>query len=274
MMNHPITDLRRLLAAAALATAAFSLPSLPAAAEDAVAKGTKIAEEWDRRDHGFGDSRQLTKMVLENAHGETSIREMRLDTLEVPGDDNGDKSLVIFDQPRDVKGTAFLTFSNILEPDDQWLYLPALKRVKRISSKNKSGPFVGSEFAYEDISSLELKKYTYKWLRDEACGDLECFVLEQTPQYPDSGYTRTLVWYDKAEYRIRKIDFFDRKNELLKTLAYSDFRQYLGQYWRAHDLYMVNHQTGKKTRLTIDEITFRNGFAESDFSQNALKRAY
>lgn len=274
MMNHPITDLRRLLAAAAMATAALSLPSLPAAAEDAVAKGTKIAEEWDRRDHGFGDSRQLTKMVLENAHGETSIREMRLDTLEVPGDDNGDKSLVIFDQPRDVKGTAFLTFSNILEPDDQWLYLPALKRVKRISSKNKSGPFVGSEFAYEDISSLELKKYTYEWLRDEACGELDCFVLEQTPQYPDSGYTRTLVWYDKAEYRIQKIDFFDRKNELLKTLTYSDFRQYLGQYWRAHDLFMVNHQTGKKTRLTIDEITFRNGFTESDFSQNALKRAY
>lgn len=274
MMNDPIADLRSLLAAAAMAIAVFSLPSLPAAAEDAVAKGTKIAEEWDRRDHGFGDSRQLTRMVLENAHGETSIREMRLDTLEVPGDDNGDKSLVIFDQPRDVKGTAFLTFSNILEPDDQWLYLPALKRVKRISSKNKSGPFVGSEFAYEDISSLELKKYSYKWLRDEPCGELECFVLEQAPQYPDSGYTRTLVWYDKAEYRIRKIDFFDRKNELLKTLTYSDFRQYLGQYWRAHDLYMVNHQTGKKTRLTIDEITFRNGFAESDFSQNALKRAY
>lgn len=274
MNLQKITDIRSLLGATAMAGALLTFAPMPALADDAVAKGTQIAEEWDRRDHGFGDSRQITKMVLENAHGETSVREMRLDTLEVPGDDEGDKSLVVFDHPRDVKGTAFLTFSNILEPDDQWLYLPALKRVKRISSKNKSGPFVGSEFAYEDISSLELKKYTYKWLRDEACGDLECFVLEQTPQYPDSGYTRTLVWYDKTEYRIRKIDFYDRKNELLKTLTYSDFRQYLDRYWRAHDLYMVNHQTGKKTRLTIEEITFRNGFAERDFNQNALKRAY
>ncbi|MEQ9198435.1 MAG: outer membrane lipoprotein-sorting protein, partial [Rhodospirillales bacterium] len=161
-----------------------------------------------------------------------------------------------------------------LEPDDQWLYLPALKRVKRISSKNKSGPFVGSEFAYEDISALELKKYTYTWLRDEACGDLDCFVLEQIPQYEDSGYTKQVAWYDKAEYRLRKIDFYDRKNELLKTLTYSDYKKYLDKYWRAHDLFMENHQTGKKTRLTIEEITFRLGFTDSDFNSNSLKRAY
>lgn len=257
--------------AAALTAAALTTPAF---AQDAAEKGQKIAEEWDRRDHGFGDTRQITKMVLENAHGETSVREMRLDVLEMPDPDDGDKSLVVFDQPRDVKGTAFLSFSNILEPDDQWLYLPALKRVKRISSKNKSGPFVGSEFAYEDISALELKKYSYSWVRDEACGDLECFVLEQTPLYEDSGYTRQMVWYDKDEYRIQKIDFYDRKNELLKTLAYTDYRLYLDKFWRAHDLYMVNHQTGKKTRLTISEITFRNGFGDSDFNKNSLKRAY
>ena len=78
---------------------------------------------------------------------------------------------MVFDEPRDVKGTAMLTYSHILEPDEQWMFLPALKRVKRISSVNKSGPFMGSEFAFEDFSGQEVGKYSYLWLRDEACGD-------------------------------------------------------------------------------------------------------
>lgn len=268
-----MSAIRKLLAITITGTSLLTLPSA-AFSQDAATKGAEIAAEWDRRDHGFGDSRQITRMVLENRHGETSIREMRMDTLEVPDPDKGDKTLVVFEEPRDVKGTALLSFSNILEPDDQWLYLPALKRVKRISSKNKSGPFVGSEFAYEDISALELKKYSYTWLRDEACGALDCFVLEQIPQYEDSGYTKQVAWYDKSEYRLQKIDFYDRKNELLKTLTYSDYKKYLDKYWRAHDLFMENHQTGKKTRLTIGEITFRLGFSDSDFNSNSLKRAY
>ena len=139
-------------------------------------QGLAIATEADRRDKGFGDSSATMKMVLRNRHGDESTREVRVRTLEVEGD--GDKSLSIFDSPADVKGTAFLTFSHILEPDDQWLYLPALKRVKRISSKNKSGPFMGSEFAYEDLGSQEVEKYRYRYLRDEPCGDgWQCWVI-------------------------------------------------------------------------------------------------
>lgn len=262
-----------IIAAALLAFGVQMGIAQPALAEDPVQKGNRIAEQWDLRDQGYGDTRSYIKMELENRHGQKSVREMRTDNFEIPGQDEGDKSLVLFERPRDVKGTAFLSFSHILEPDDQWLYLPALKRVKRISSKNKSGPFVGSEFAYEDISSQELKKYTYKWLRDEPCGTLECFVVEQVPTYKNSGYTRMIVWYDKAEYRQQKIDFYDRKGSLLKTLTYSDFRQYLDKYWRAHDLFMVNHLTGKKTRLKFEKIEFRTGLKEKDFSKNRLKRA-
>ncbi|NIT13503.1 MAG: outer membrane lipoprotein-sorting protein, partial [Candidatus Dadabacteria bacterium] len=98
----------------------------------------------------------------------------------------GDKSITVFDEPRDIEGTALLSHTKILDPDDQWLYLPAVKRVKRISSKNKSGPFVGSEFAYEDLLSQEVDKYNYKWLKDEKCGDLECHVVERYPLYENS----------------------------------------------------------------------------------------
>lgn len=252
---------------------AFALPTVTKAAEDPVAKGEAIARESDRRDLGFGDTKTEMRMILENRKGQTSKRRLRIHTLEVPDENDGDKSLVVFDQPRDIKGTALLSYAHILDPDDQWLYLPALKRVKRISSTNKSGPFVGSEFAYEDITAQELKKFNYKWVRDEPCGTLECFVLERRPLYKKSGYTRLVTWYDKAEYRMQRVDYYDRKDVLLKTLTFSDYRQYLGKYWRAHDLFMVNHQTGKKTRLVYEKYEFQTGLKESDFTRNRLKRS-
>jgi outer membrane lipoprotein-sorting protein len=252
---------------------ALALSALSQAAENPVAKGEAVAREADRRDLGFGDTRADMKMILENRRGQTSERLMRIQILEVPDENDGDKSLVIFDQPRDITGTALLSFAHILEADDQWLYLPALKRVKRISSRNKSGPFVGSEFAYEDMTAQELKKYSHKWVRDEACGELECFVLEQRPLYEKSGYTRLVTWYDKAEYRVQRVDYYDRKGDLLKTLTYDDYRQYLGKYWRAHDMFMVNHRTGKKTRLVFKKYGFQTGLKNRDFTRSRLKRS-
>jgi hypothetical protein len=233
--------------------------------------GLAIAVEADRRDTGFGDSIAAMEMILRNKQGDESRRELRVRTLEVDGD--GDKSLSIFDKPADVKGTAFLTFTHKTGPDDQWLYLPSLKRVKRISSKNKSGPFMGSEFAYEDISSQEVDKYTYKYLDDEPCGDLECFVIERDPVDPDSGYTRQVVWIDKQEYRPQKVDYYDRKNDKLKTLTFHEYRQYLDRYWRAMRQEMVNHQTGKSTTLLWEKYNFSNGLTDRDFDKNSLKRA-
>lgn len=254
-----------------LATATIS-SSLTRATEDPLLKGETIAREWDRRDRGFGDSKSTLNMILENRQGKQSERQLRIEVLEVEDENDGDKSLVVFEQPRDIKGTALLSFSHILDPDDQWLYLPALKRVKRISSNNKSGPFMGSEFAYEDINSQELKKFEYKWLRDEPCGESECYVLEQQPLYKNSGYTRQIAWYDKDEYRLQRIDYYDRKDDLLKTLTFSGYQQHLDQYWRAHDLYMVNQQTGKKTRLMYEDISFRTGLTDKDFTQSRLQR--
>jgi len=234
-------------------------------------QGLAIAKEADKRDTGFGDSKADLTMLLKNRHGEESIRYIRLRTLEVDGD--GDKSMSIFDRPRDVKGTAFLSFTHKTDSDDQWLYLPALKRVKRISSRNKSGSFMGSEFAYEDLSSQEIEKYTYKYIKDERCGDSDCFVVERYPVDELSGYTRQVAWIDKKEYRPYKIVFYDRKNALLKTLTYTDYQQYLGRYWRADKMFMENHQTGKTTLLSWKDYKFGNGLSERDFDRNSLKRA-
>ena len=243
-----------------------------ALAETPEEKGRAIAEEMDRRDLGFEDSYSELRMVLANKQGQSSTRELSIQTLEVPARETGDKSLIVFDHPRDIEGTAFLSFTKILEPDDQWLYLPALKRVKRISSANKSGPFVGSEFAYEDMLSQEVEKYDYRWLRDEACGPLTCFVVERYPLYENSGYTRQVVWVDQEEYRAQRVDFYDRKDSLLKTLTFDGYQQYLAQYWRADDWFMQNHQTGKTTRLTFANWEFRIGLDDNDLDPNRLKR--
>ncbi|MEO1878785.1 MAG: outer membrane lipoprotein-sorting protein, partial [Methylococcales bacterium] len=128
-------------------------------------RGLQIIVEVDRRDTGFGDTKATLNMRLIDRTGNESLRSLKIKTLEVVND--GDKSLIIFSTPRDIKGTAFLSYTHALVSDEQWLYLPALKRVKRISSSNKSGPFLGSEYAFEDLTSFEVAKYNYKYLRNE-----------------------------------------------------------------------------------------------------------
>ncbi len=250
----------------------LSLLGLASAAESPEAKGFAIASESDRHDSGFADSTASMRMILRNRHGQTSERDIRIRVLEVEGD--GDKSLMIFNTPKDVKGTASLNFTHKVGDDDQWLYLPALKRVKRISSSNKSGSFMGSEFAFEDLASQEVEKYTYKWIRDEVLDGRDCFVIERYPvDEKNSGYTRQVVWVDKQEYREWKVEFYDRKNSVLKTLTVSGYTQFLDTYWRPAEMNMVNHQSGKSTQLLLSDYQFRTGLTESDFTQNSLKRA-
>lgn len=248
----------------------FFLSTLVIAGE-AEDKGLEIAKATKARDLGWTDSQAKMKMILKNAHGQSSTREIRIKSLEQEND--GDKSLTIFDSPRDVKGTAFLSFSHPTGNDEQWLYLPILKKVKKINSRNKSGSFMGSEFSFEDLTSFEVEKYTYKYLKDETINGNNCFVVETYPVDKYSGYKRRILWIDKKEYRVMKIDFYDRKDSLLKTLTFSNYQKYLDKYWRALKLEMVNHQSGKSTILTWNDYQFKKGLKESNFNRNALKRA-
>ena len=240
-------------------------------AETPEEKGLAIAVEADKRNTGWVDSQVDLQMILRNSQGQESKRQIRLKALEIDGD--GDKSLSIFDTPRDVKGTAFLSFTHAVKADDQWLYLPALKRVKRISSSNKSGPFMGSEFAFEDLSSQEIEKYKYKWLRDEKLDGKDTFVSERYPQYKHSGYTRMIVWMDKEIYMPVKVEYYDRKDSLLKTLTFKDYKQYLDKYWRPDSQNMINHQSKKSTELIWADYKFNTGLTDRDFDKNSLKRA-
>lgn len=238
----------------------------------ALQKGRAIAEEADRRDAGFKDSTAAIMMILTSPNGQESRRILRIKILENLDPKEGDKSLVVFDRPRDIAGTALLSYAKILEPDDQWLLLPEVGRVKRISGSNRAGPFMGSEYAYEDLSAPELDKYDYKYLRVEPCGELQCFVIERTPRYRDSGYKRQEVWLDTTEYRPWRVDFYDRRDRLLKRLTYADYRRY-GKHWRSHDMLMTNLRTHKTTRLAVHSYQLGVGLSESEFTQSSLQRA-
>lgn len=253
------------------AVALIAFPSI-ILAEAVQNKGLEIAREADSRGEGFGDLEASMRMVLISKRGETSERELRVKTLEGKGDE-GDKGLTIFDTPADVRGTALLTWSYKNKDDDQWLYLPALRRVKTIASKNQSGSFMGSEFAFEDMRSQEVEKYTYKFLKEEPCGELTCFVSERYPTDKYSGYTRQITWLDTKEYRVQKVEYYDRKESLLKTLTMTDYKLYKDKFWRPGKMHMVNHQTGKATELFWTNYTFDAGLKESDFTQNSLMRA-
>jgi outer membrane lipoprotein-sorting protein len=265
------TFLLALIMLALAATVGTAQETAIADPADATARGRSIAVEADRRDTGFGDLTAEMVMILRNRHGQESRRDIRLRTLEVDGD--GDKSLSIFDRPRDVEGTAFLSFSHTTGNDDQWLYLPALSRVKRISTSNKSGPFMGSEFSYEDISSQEVDEYTYTWIRDEPLDGQDMYVIERVPVDKNSGYTKLVTWIDKEHFRTMKVEFYDRKGSLMKTLTHEGYHQYLEQYWRSDQMNMVNHQTGKSTVLEWTNYKFQTGLTDRDFDRNALKRA-
>ncbi len=255
-----------------IAVASAALLATPVALA-ALDRGEEIAKKIAAANVGYGDMSAHLEMILEDAEGQSSRRVMRVKSLERPAADEGDLSLVVFESPRDVKGMALLSHAGVLDSDEQWLYLPAAKRVRRISGGNTSGPFVGSEFAYEDITGTEVAKYAWRFVGEGACpvGSGKCFELESRPKYDKSGYSRRVVWVDEAAYRVQKIDFYDRREALLKTLTYKNYEKH-GRFWRAGEWEMKNHQSGKKTRLVFSKFSFDNGFDASDFHRSVLKR--
>lgn len=230
-------------------------------------RGLEIATQADRRDTGFGDFGADLTMTLFGSRGETNVRRMRARVLET---ERGDKRVILFDEPGDVRGTAVLTHTHADGGDDQWIYLPSIKRVKRIATGAKSGPFMGSEFAYEDLTAQELARYQYQYLREEKCDGGQCYVIERIPTEAQSGYRRQLVWIDGEELRAWRVEYYDRKNALLKVLTLGKYGLYKDRYWRARTMTMENVQTGKRTVLDWSNYVFGSGLTEAAFDPARL----
>ena len=225
----------------------------------------EVAQKSDDVMSGFVDSVSIMKMKLINARGQEKIRTMRMQVLE---GENEDKSLMEFSTPADVKGTKFLNYEHVNKDDDQWLYLPALKRVKRISSKKKSGAFMGSEFSYEDLSAFNVNKYTYK--EGNAQKNETNYVVTSIPVSKHSGYTKLISYVDKESFLIQKIEYYDRKKQLLKTATFSEYKK-LGEVNRIGKIRMDNVQNDKTTILIWSEEKIKTGLSSKKFHKRYLK---
>lgn len=271
-MPHPSTRRTRgLWLCPALVVA---LLSAMVSAQTPSERGLEIARLGAERTEGYGDTVARGEMILRSAGGQESVRRFTSSSLEMAND--GDRTLFVFEWPGDINGTALLTHAHQTAEDDQWLYLPALKRVKRISSSNRSSSFVGSEFTYEDLVPTEIEKYTYWYWYDEPCPNAPqatCHVYERRPIDRSSGYTRQVIWRDTEAYRIQRIDYYDRREELLKTLVVEGYTLHEARFWRPARMHMANHLNGKSTVMNWSDYRFATGLAEQDFTPRALERA-
>lgn len=217
---------------------------------------------------GYESSIATTTMVLKNSRGETNKREMEFKRLEGK---NGDKSLINFLYPKDLKDTKLLSFEKIGEDDKQWLYLPALKRVKRISSRNKSGSFMASEFSYEDIASQNYKNYRYEGEAEKISVDGKKFYkVVRTPVDKNSGYSKQIVLVDRETFLVTSGEFFDKQERLLKKIFFREYRKIDGVY-RVKIIEIENVQNGKSTTLIWDKEQIKVGLMEKEFKKRSLK---
>jgi outer membrane lipoprotein-sorting protein len=210
-------------------------------------KGLKIATEMEKANNGFIGEKSSMEMLLIDAYGAKTTRKMNGFTMEMKGD--GDRTLMSFNNPKDVKGTKMLTWSHKTKDDSQWLYLPSLRRVKKISSRNKTGSFMGSEFSFEDLGSQELEKYTYKFIKEAKTKKHKLWVLERK-SVKKSGYSKQIMYVIKDYHNPLKIEYYDRKGELLKVGYFKNYKSFKLKgktFYRASSIHMKNRQTKKES---------------------------
>jgi hypothetical protein len=235
---------------------------------DATHRGLEIATAADRAGRGYGAERATLTMDLINSYGDVAKRKLTVDTLEGSGD--GDRSKVVVLWPADVKGTKLLTWSHPSRDDDQWLYLPAIKRVRRISGSNKTGAFMGSEFAYEDLGATVLEKFTYKYVDEPKLDGRDANRLERSPVDKDSAYSRQVIWLDKQYQEPLRVEYYDCKNALLKVATFAGYHK-LDRFWRAKTVTMENVQTRKKTILNFEDRQLHARLGTPDFDSGRLE---
>lgn len=246
-------------------------PPGPFADLEPEAAGLALMQAVHRQASGYGDMSVELRMVLRARRGAETERSLRIFQIEMPAD--GNRVMVVLDSPKAVRGTALLSFAHAVGEDDQWLYLPAFSRVRKIASRNRSGPFLSSEFAFEDLTSQEVAKFSYRLLGIEDCGTQRCYRVERIPVDQYSGYSRQEVLVHKTLLRIEAIDYFNRGDRLLKQLQQSDFEHFEGRFWHPRRMLMENRMTGKSTLLEWSNFAFGSGLdAERDFSVASLRR--
>ncbi len=216
------------------------------------------------------DMEATLTMVLINSKGEKRVRKIKQFIRDFG---KVEKKIMFFISPADVKNTSFMNWSydDPGKDDDQWIYLPALKKVKRISSDSKGDYFMGSDFTYDDLGDRKPEEDTHKILRMEKVNGLDCYVIESIPKDEDYMYSKTITWVVKDRwYGIKKV-FYDEDGELLKTLTLKKAEKIKG-YWIITHIIMDNHQKNHKTEMILSDVKIDIGIPKKYFTERMMKR--
>lgn len=218
--------------------------------------GRQIADYVDLYDQGWVDSVTQGDMTLFDADGDSVRRSISRMVLERP--EAGDKIISRFLSPAEINGVAALTHESPGSSDDNWLYLPSNKRVRRISGANNTASFQGTEFTYEDLSNLDPREYDWRFMEAtdlERDGEtIPVFKLDARPTYADTGYSRLVVYIHRDHWRQERVEYYDKASRHLKTRDSTDWKLFHDRFWRSQRIDMVNHQTGKRTLLEQRKI--------------------
>ncbi len=231
--------------------------------------GKQIIEKVYNRPTGKDQSSTLT-MTLINAQGKQRVRKLNQYIK-----DNGtiEKKIMFFVAPADVKGTSFMDWSydNGKSEDDQWIYLPALKKVKRISSDSKGDYFMGSDFTYDDLGARSPDQDTHKLLREETVNGVKCYVVQSIPKDEDYMYSKTITWINKSTFIGVKKEFYDEDGELLKIMHVNSSKKF-GNIIVVTKITMENKQKNHKTIMSLSNVKINSGIPDSKFTERMMMR--
>lgn len=194
--------------------------------------------------------------------------------------DNGEteKRLIRFMEPADVKGTGLLTYDYASKDDDLWLYMPALRKVRRIVSSEKAKSFLGSEFTYSDMTPPSLDDFDFQLLGEENTDGTLCHKIEWKPKdeeiAEENGFSRRITLIGKDDFVVRKSIYYDLDGELLKELVVHEVKELdtVNHKFRAMNLEMINHQNGRRSMLVNESIEFNPDVDDTYFTTRYLKR--
>ena len=231
--------------------------------------GLELVESVYNRPDGEDMQSRLT-MTLINSRGDQRVREIR-QFMKDFGD--VEKSVMFFESPADVRNTSFMNWSYtaVGEDDDQWIYLPALKKVKRISSDSKGDYFMGSDFTYDDLGDRHPSSDTHTVLGHEDVNGEPCYVVESVPTEEEYIYGRTVSWIVADRWVVVKKDFYDEDDELLKTLTVDEYGD-IGGYWVVTRSTMHHVQREHTTTMALDDVQLDTGISSSKFTERMMTR--
>jgi len=231
--------------------------------------GREIIENVYNRETGEDATSDLT-MTLRNSRGNERVREIKQFSKDFGKEE---KSIMFFISPADVRNTSFMNWSYDEEgrDDDQWIYLPALKKVKRISSDSKNDYFMGSDFTYDDLGDRHPSEDTHKLLREEIINGEVCYVIESLPKEKGYMYSRTVTWIIKDKWIGLKKEFYDEDGDHLKTLSVEKYDKIDG-YWIILQSVMHNVQKKHKTIMNLKNVEINIGIDEGKFTERIMKR--